>query len=238
MEFLFIIFICIVSLIILSFVYNVNFKNIKKLKSLGYSEELNKITNEFPENIDACRSILKKLRNADSVNIEESVDENSKSSFYIVATNKIIIANIKNSFTRIQTIAHECIHSVQDKKLLWFNFLYSNVYLIYFAVILILTIFNKISNPLFHVVIFTILSFVYYKVKSYIETDAMTRAPFIAKEYMEDTKLVEEEKIKYIMENYETINNIGIKLVNYSMYSKIILKVIIYCIICFIKTLI
>ena len=37
-------------------------------------------------------------------------------SLYIVATNTILISNIKDTFTRVQTIAHECLHSIQNKK--------------------------------------------------------------------------------------------------------------------------
>ena len=35
------------------------------------------------------------------------------------------IANINKTCTRIQTIAHECVHSIQNRKLLMFNFIFS-----------------------------------------------------------------------------------------------------------------
>ena len=53
---------------------------------------------------------------------------------------------MKNSFTRIQTIAHECLHSIQGKNLLIFNFIFSNIYLLYFIVISVLAAFNILPN--------------------------------------------------------------------------------------------
>lgn len=234
MEFLIVVFVCLISLGVLAFIYNINLKDIKKLKELGYSKELNEITDAFPDNIEVGKEIVKMLGNETDVKIEENKDKNAKASLYIVATNKICIANIKESFTRIQTIAHECIHSTQNKRLLMFNFIYSNIYLLCFIILIALTCFKKIQNPMLYTFIFTFLSFIHYKVKSYIETDAMTKAPFIAEDYMKKTNILEKEKIDIIMKNYETINNIGIKLVNFKLFFDNIIKIIIYGIICFI----
>ena len=48
--------------------------------------------------------------------VEENGD--NEASLYIAVTNKILIANISNTYTRIQTIAHECLHSIQNKKII------------------------------------------------------------------------------------------------------------------------
>ena len=53
---------------------------------------------------------------------------------------------MKNNYARIQTIAHECLHSCQDRTLLMFNFIFSNINMIYFFVISILTLFKIINN--------------------------------------------------------------------------------------------
>ena len=91
---------------------------IKKLKELGFSKKLNEITNKLPENKVVCEEILKQLHNENNVKVVENQDKNAKASLYIVVTNTISIANIKESCSRIQTIAHECIHSIQNKKIL------------------------------------------------------------------------------------------------------------------------
>ena len=135
MEYIFIICICVFTMIILKFAWSIKIRDIKKLKELGYDKGLNDITNKLPENKEICKSILKMLNN-ENVKIEES--ESNQASLYMVLSNSIIIANIKNTFTRVQTVAHECLHSIQNKRTLLFNFIFSNIYFIYFIVICIL----------------------------------------------------------------------------------------------------
>ena len=57
-------------------------------------------------------------------------------------------------------------------------------------------------------------------VRSYLEDDAMIKARFLAKEYMEDIKISDENEIKKIIDEYDKLNNIGIKTVNYKLFSK------------------
>lgn len=134
---------------------------------------------------------------------------------YLVTSNKIFIANLKNSYTRIQTIAHECLHSIQNKKLLWFNFIFSNIYLLYFAIIFLLGIFKVLLYKMLFMAIFLILSLVYYAVRTYLENDAMIKARFLAKEYMEDVKISTKEEIDKIIARYDELNDIGIKFTNF-----------------------
>ena len=152
-----------------------------------------------------------------NVKIKHGADD-SKTSLYIVATNSIVIANIKETFTRIQTIAHECIHSIQDKRLLWFNFIFSNIYLLYFLIATALTFFNKIPFPNILAIILVTMSAILYIVRSYLETDAMTRARYVAKEYMETkSDLISKENIEIIVNNYDRINENGVKLYNFNL---------------------
>ena len=132
MEFIIIIIVTLILALILKVLFEYN---MKKIKHIADDEYLDEVANKFPRNIEICKKYLKMLKN-ESVEIEES--DTNQASLYIAITNKIIIANISKTYTRIQTIAHECLHSVQDRKILMFNFIYSNIYLIYFAVICIL----------------------------------------------------------------------------------------------------
>ena len=102
--------------------------DITTLKRIAKNKELDNLTNSFPSNIEICKKICTMIGNK-TVKIEE--DKESKTSLYLVVTNKISIANLKDSFTRIQTVAHECIHSMQDKSILWANFIYSIIYRLY-----------------------------------------------------------------------------------------------------------
>lgn len=136
MEYVFILIGCLITIGILYIVFDIN---IKKIKQYTKKSDLDEIANKFPENKKICETILKKLKN-EKVKIKENEDKDNKTSLYVAISDTIFIANIKESFTRIQTIAHECIHSVQSRRLLLFNFIYSNIYIIYFTIIIILTI--------------------------------------------------------------------------------------------------
>ncbi|MCI8352698.1 MAG: hypothetical protein HFJ58_03730 [Clostridia bacterium] len=226
MEYIFLIFICLLFLIVLWFILELN---IKKLKQIGEDKQLDSLTKDFPENIDVCKSILKRLGN-DKVNIKE--DKESKTSLYVIVTNTITIANIRDSYTRIQTVAHECIHSVQSKKMLWFNFVYTNIYMAYFLIVSILTLFNIIKNPQIFLYILIVMGMVQYFIRSMLETEAMTKARYVAKEYLEENNICSKENVNKIVSRYDELNNIGIKLVNLDMFAKNILNVIVYSVIC------
>lgn len=223
MDYIIIILFLIMVLVILAIVYDVN---IKKIKQFAKTEEskFNEITNKYPSNIEICKYILNKLKN-NNVKVEE--DKNSETCLYIAVTNKIVIANVKNSYTRIQTIAHECLHSIQSRKILLFNFIYSNIYILYFLITTILSIFNILPNKMLFLSIMLILSYVYYFVRSYLENDTMIKAKFLAKEYMEEVKISKNEEINSIVDSFEKLNNIGIKITNFQLMFETIIKVII-----------
>ena len=233
MELIVVLIILIVVLIIGAIIFELNFK---KLKEAGNNPKCDEIISKFPNNKKVCESILEKLDN-NSVKIVESNDKTS--SLYIAISNTIFIANITKTYTRIQTIAHECLHSVQNRKLLIFNFIYSNVYILYFAISLILTIFNVFKNYELNIIILSVLSFLYYLVRAYLETDAMTRAEFLAKEYLyeynEKNMVCTKEEVEELVNEYKRINRIGIPATNFILFANCILKIIIYTIVAIIK---
>lgn len=229
MEFIIVAIVSLVVIVILKFVFEYN---LKKLKKIGEDPELDELAKKYPNNVDICKAYLKKLKNED-VTIEEN--ENNKASLYIAATNKIIIANIKDSYTRIQTIAHECLHSVQNKKLQMFNFLFSNIYLLFFLVICILAIFKVLPNKMLFLEILTLLSFVFYLVRAYLENDAMIKARYLAKEYLEENKISTKEEIEKIVGGFDKINDAGIKCINFNLFLGAMAKIMLFSIICIIR---
>lgn len=230
MEYIIVIVLCVIAIFVLKFAFQIKIKDVKKIKEIGYDKKLNEITNTLPENRVVCEKILKKLNNV-SVKIEEVNDSNKTLTYYSVMTNHIIIANIKDTFTRIQTIAHECLHSVQNRKILLFNFVFSNVYLLYFVAISILTLCKLHVMPMLQVSILILLGSIYYAIRSYLETDAMTKAPYVAKEYMEEDETLSKTQIETVMQNYEVLNKMGIPMTNFGILMNVITKVIIYCVI-------
>ena len=231
MEYVIIILILLIILLILVKIYDFN---TRKLKEYVESEEkkLNELSNQFPSNIDICKYVLNKLHN-NKVKIEENKD--TQTCLYIAVTDKIIIADVKNSYTRIQTICHECLHSIQNRKILLFNFVYSNLYLLYFVITLILGVFSKVPNKNIFFCLMIIFSYVYYFIRSYLENDAMIKARYLAKEYMEETNILTKNEIKSIIGSYDTVNEMGIKMTNYQLFFKTIIKIIIVAIIFILK---
>ena len=229
MEYIVLLIIAIIIFIILGIMFDVN---IKKIKQIGEDKELDILTQKYPENIEICKWYLRKLKN-ENVKIEE--DEKSNATLYLVTSNKIFIANLKDSYTRIQTIAHECLHSIQSKKMLWFNFIFSNIYLLYFFIICILAIFKVLPNKMIFLFILILFGLVFYAVRTYLENDAMIKALYLAKDYMQEIKISGQEEIEKIVKKYEELNNIGIKYTNFKLLSNVIFKVIILMIIFIIR---
>ena len=161
MEYLVIIIFLFITLFILKIIFGYSKKQIKQLAE---NKELDEIAEKYPENIEICKEYLKMLNN-ENVEIEE--DKQAVNSLYIAVSNKILIANVRKSYTRIQTIAHECLHSIQDRKMLMFNFIYSNIYILYFIVILILAILKLLPYKMMFLAILIISGFIYYFVRSY-----------------------------------------------------------------------
>lgn len=212
-----------IVLLVLVKVYDINTRKLKQF--VEYEEtKFNKLVEKYPSNIEICKSILKKLNNKD-VKIEE--DKNSKTCLYIVQTNKILIADVKNSYTRIQTIAHECLHSIQKRKILLFNFILSNVYLLYFIIVGIFAITNKIQDSMLYISIMILLSYIYYFIRSYLEDDAMLKARFLAEDYMKEVNISSKEEIENIIKSYDKINDVGIRTVNFQLMLGTLLKTII-----------
>ena len=219
---LIIIIIAIIAIIIILFMMKTN---VKELEQIALDKELNTISEKFPDNIEISKAILEKLKNK-TTKIEE--DKESEATLYIAIQDKISIGNTHKSFTRIQTIAHECLHSIQDRKMLIFNFIYSNIYLLYFAIICILVILIKLDNTMMYSNIFLILSFIYYVIRVFLENDAMIKAQYIAKEYMQEQEVVTEEEVNKIYEGFKNLNKGLIKDTNSRLFTGIMIKLVIF----------
>lgn len=226
MEFIIIGIITLIVTVVLAYVFDYDRK---ELKHIGEDEELDKLAETYPSNMEMCKEYLKKLKN-ENVKIEEN--EGAEASLYIAVTDKILIANIQKSYTRIQTIAHECLHSIQSRKLLLFNFVFSNIYIIYFIATSILLIFKLLPYKMMFLTIFLILSMIYYTVRIYLENDAMIKARYLAKEYMEEKKISSLEEIKKLVEGFDKINSVGIKCINYHFFMEIMIKTFVLAILC------
>lgn len=206
--------------------------NLKKIKQEVKNEELDKIVQKYPENKVICEEYLKKLNN-EKVEIEEN--DGTENSLYIAVSDKILIGNIKESYSRIQTIAHECLHSIQDRKLQIFNFVYSNIYMLFFIVITLLALFKVLPYKMMFNVLLMFMGLVYYMVRTFLENDAMIKARYLAKEYMEEKNISSKEEIDKIVDGFDKINNMGIKCVNYNVFFNVTMINIVFTLVCLIR---
>lgn len=225
MEIIICLCICILTFLLLKYIFKIN---LKKAKELEENVKMQEITDRFPENIEIAKEMLKILGNKD-VAIEEQKD--TKTSLYIAVTNKILIADLKDNYGRIQTIAHECLHSVQDRTLLMFNFIFSNITILYFILSVILTICHVLKNTLLQAFILLILALIQFAVRGYLETDAMTKSKFLAKEYIEKKNLCTDEEVEKLMIEYDKINNMGIPFYLCRIITNSLVKISLYLII-------
>ncbi len=220
--------ITLLAIIILKYIFDYK---IRELKQMGENKELDHLADGYPNNLEMCQEYLKKLKN-EKVEIEENKE--AKASLYIAITNKILIANIQKSYTRIQTIAHECLHSIQSRKILLFNFIFSNIYLLYFLITCVLFLLKAIQPyKMMFLIIFLILSMIYYMVRIFLENDAMIKARYLAKEYLEEKKLSSKEEIQALVAGFDQINAVGVKCMNYHFFMEIMIKFLILILLCF-----
>ena len=83
--------------------------------------------------------------------------------------------------------------------------------------------------------IFLILGMVYYAVRIYLENDAMIKARFLAKEYMNEKNISSQEEIDKVIQKYDEVNDVGIKATNYQIFQNIVMKTIILLIVFIIR---
>lgn len=197
-------FLCILTIIIFKVIFKIS---LKEAKALEKNIEMQKITDKFPENIEIAKEMLEMINNK-GVTIEQAKD--TKTSLYIAITNKIAIADMKDNYGRIQTIAHECMHSVQDRRLLMFNFVFSNFSILYFIVAIILSICNVVKNSMLQIFILTVLAFIQFAVRGFLEIDAMTKSKYLAKEYIEKKNICTKDETDGLIKEYDKINKLGI----------------------------
>ena len=217
--------IIIVAVIAIIIVNSMMKMNIKELEKIALDDELKKISEKYPKNKDICKNILKKLGN-ELTKIEENTT--SEATLYIAIQDKISIGNTHESFTRIQTIAHECLHSIQDKKIQIFNFIYSNIYRIYFFTICVLVVIKKLPKEMIFSNILLILSFIYYVIRIFLENEAMIKAEYLAKEYIKEQNISTVKEIEKLCNGFKKINEGCIKGTNCNLFEKIMIKVVIF----------
>ena len=178
-------------LLVIIFLSILNLRKLKEVKYLATDIDLDSYASSLPENEEACKDMLKIVNS--KCNIE--LDSETKSSAYIFFQNKIILSNNNSSqtnYSRFLFIAHECIHSIQDKKIHIINFIMTNLLYLFFIISGILIVLGKSSEWLLLTLL--LISFMQFYFRITLETDAMYRSITLAEMYLKDKnadKLIE-----------------------------------------------
>ena len=178
-----------------------------------------------------CKDILKEL---DCKDVKVNVAPEYNSCLYTIFNNTITIGKFKEEYMKPQTIAHECIHASQNKITLWANFIFTNIYLLFWIVISVLALLNKLPNTSVFIIAFIFASLIQYIIRYSLENEAMLKAKFIAKEYIEENKTLNKEEEQLLLNEYDRVNKLGIPFMNYYQISMNIIKIMILAFICLI----
>jgi len=170
-------------------------------EELFYDESISPVVKEIGDNEKIAINILKYVGN-DTTKVEKNQDGKIKASFYNGNTDKITIKDTDDleDCSRVVHIAHECIHSIQEKRLVKIHFLLSNIQILYFLGIFIYFFYNRdidlrLSLLLVQVGIFIATFFI----KIVLESDATYRGPELAFRYLENIagkEKIEEFRVK------------------------------------------
>jgi len=180
---MYILLICtVLCTIILFFMCNRKIDNNEVL----HDEVISPLVKEIGDNEKVAKEILNYIGNK-TTKVVKNEDEKIKASFYDGNLDKITIKNTNDleDCSRVIHIAHECIHSVQEKKLVKFHFIISNIQILYFLGIFIYFFYNKDLNLRFNLLLIQMFIFIItFFMKIVLESDATYRGPELAFEYL------------------------------------------------------
>ena len=155
-----------------------------------HDESVSKVLKEIGNNENLAKDVLNYIGNTTTI-VEKNEDPKIKASFYNGSTDKITIKDTKDleECSRLIHISHECIHSIQSKKIIKLHFLLSNIQILYFLGIFIYFFYNKNIELRMDLLLIQLFIFILtFFVKIVLESDATYRGPILAFDYL-GTKL-------------------------------------------------
>ncbi len=153
----------------------------KRTKS---KKKLLEISDKFSSNFVVCKQILELIKN-NSTHIK--IDKDIKNSYYVFLNDTIYISDIaKNTsgYQRICVIAHECVHSIQNKRIQIINFILSNLELMSFIISIICILFKYCADRVFSA--YLILNVISIIPRLILEIDATIKSIDLSKKYVEN----------------------------------------------------
>ncbi len=169
------------------------------LKIKDKNKELEKISNKLSSNYVICKEILELLDN-NSTKIK--LDEDIKNSYYVFFNDTIYLSDReknKTCYQRVCFIAHECIHSIQNKTIQVINFVLSNVELIAFIIALICMLFKTNTNLIFY--IYLLINVISAIPRLILEIDAVIKSIYLSAKYIKNN--IDEKEANILIKAYK-----------------------------------
>lgn len=158
------------------------------------------IVEKLPSNTEIASDVFNMIENTTTKMV---LEESTKASYYVFLTDTIYLSNnaeVKNRYTRLCTLCHEMIHSIQPKWLQKLNFAFSNFELLSFIVILIL-FFLKIAVP-YLLGIYIVILILSSIPRIVLETEAILKSVLLSKKYLDSVKEISLEDKQYLLNIY------------------------------------
>ena len=186
--------------------------------------KLNDIILKLPRNKEVAEEILKLLQNE---NTKCVLDKDIKNSYYVYLNDTMYISDndkTKNDGTRICLVAHECWHSIQSKLLQKLNFIFSNIELVLFVIVAIISFFTTSSLPVYIYAIINIISLIF---RFILEQGAIKNSLIVSKQYL---KLhLNDEETTFVMNEYlKKMKFLYLPFIFFLIFGRLIRFVIIY----------
>ena len=163
------------------------------------------------------------VKEVEKIALDSELNEITKNYPKNIEICKTILKKLGNETTKREedTNSEATLYIAIYKKMLMFNFVYTNIYLIYFLIICTLVVLKKLQNEMLFSNIFLILSFIHYVIRIYLENDAMMRAEYLAKEYMKEQNISSDVEIHKVSDGFKKLNDKCIKGTNCNLFVKV-----------------
>lgn len=175
------------SVLCAAILFFICYKKIDKTEVI-YDDNVSPVVEKLGDNETITNIVLQRVNNY-TTKVEKNKDKNQKISFYNVNNDKIVIketTDLKDCSRFIQS-CHECVHSIQDKRILKLHFIFSNINILYFLGTFLYFFYDKSESVRLALLLIQIFIFIItFVLKVITESDATYRATIVASDVLKD----------------------------------------------------
>ena len=175
------------SVLCTAILFFICYKKIDKTEVI-YDDNVSPVVEKLGDNETITNIVLQRINNY-TTKVEKNKDKNQKISFYNVNNDKIVIKDTTDlkDCSRLIQICHECVHSIQDKRILKLHFIFSNINILYFLGTFLYFFYDKRESIRLTLLLIQIFIFIVtFVLKVITESDATYRATIVASDFLKD----------------------------------------------------